>query len=203
MDMEVIKGYVEAHDYLIRSFEAIDSAVLLSPVVAFMPTQASHIADIGAGTGRDASWLASMGHSVVAIEPVEQFRTSGKLLHQSPAIEWVDDYLPGLTSVVQNRVKFDFILIVSVWHHLNNDDRILALHNLRSILKDGCMMVISLRMGPGSESRKSYPTDIVEMTDMAMDSGFGVVASIEAPSVQPGNRQAGVKWNWLVLEALA
>jgi 2-polyprenyl-3-methyl-5-hydroxy-6-metoxy-1,4-benzoquinol methylase len=62
MDQSVINGYVTDSDYLIQAFEAIDSAVLLSHISAFLPEVPADIVDIGAGTGRDAEWLASLGH---------------------------------------------------------------------------------------------------------------------------------------------
>ena len=46
------------------------------------------VLDVGAGTGRDASWFAANGHRTVAVEPSEAMQTIGKRLHPSPDIEW-------------------------------------------------------------------------------------------------------------------
>lgn len=52
------------------------------------------VLDIGAGTGRDAAWLAERGHEVVAVEPSEALRREGQHGHPHPRIRWLNDRLP-------------------------------------------------------------------------------------------------------------
>jgi SAM-dependent methyltransferase len=47
-------------------YEAIDPAALHGWLPDLLPAT---ILDVGAGSGRDAAWLASLGHEVVASEP--------------------------------------------------------------------------------------------------------------------------------------
>ena len=52
---------------------------------------------MGAGSGRDAAWLASLGHEVIAVEPSDQMRARAQELHAgAPGITWINDRLPGL-----------------------------------------------------------------------------------------------------------
>jgi protein-L-isoaspartate O-methyltransferase len=37
-----------------------------------LPSQPALALDVGAGSGRDAAWLLSLGHQVIAVEPSEQ-----------------------------------------------------------------------------------------------------------------------------------
>ncbi len=47
--------------------------------------------DVGAGSGRDAAWLASKGYGVIAVEPSAKLRTAAKHLHPEATIRWLDD----------------------------------------------------------------------------------------------------------------
>jgi hypothetical protein len=47
----------------------------------YLPERAAGLLalDVGAGSGRDAGWLASLGYEVVAVEPAEAMRREGAL----------------------------------------------------------------------------------------------------------------------------
>ena len=70
---EILKGYEDAASDgdLIQRLDGISSVDLFAPVIEHFPQQPSHVLDIGAGTGRDAAWLASLSHIVVAVEHVD------------------------------------------------------------------------------------------------------------------------------------
>jgi protein-L-isoaspartate O-methyltransferase len=55
-----------------------------------LPEQSGLILDVGAGSGRDAAWLASLGHEVIAVEPSEQIRVRARELHaDATGITWM------------------------------------------------------------------------------------------------------------------
>src|ERR1700730_11567596 len=93
---EVLQSYAAASADLITRFEGVSPARLYAPIADLLPSSPSRIVDIGAGTGRDAAWLADKGHDVVAVEPVDEFRRAGIALHKSQRIEWLKDRLPDL-----------------------------------------------------------------------------------------------------------
>src|SRR4051812_45736794 len=84
----ILSGYEESSAGLIDRFEAIDPAALYASVAEAFPDAPRRILDIGAGTGRDAAWLAAQGHQVLAVEPVDALRRAGQRLHPEPAIRW-------------------------------------------------------------------------------------------------------------------
>jgi predicted RNA methylase len=69
MNIDVYEGYRRNAEELIKRFEEISSADVLAPVIPFLGNLPARVIDIGAGTGRDAAWLAALGYSVVAVEP--------------------------------------------------------------------------------------------------------------------------------------
>ena len=92
------RGYAEQAEDLVAKYEAIDFAAKHGAVLPFLPAAPASVLDIGAGTGADAAWLAARGYRVVAVEPTAALRSRAMALHPSPAIEWIDDSLPGTAS---------------------------------------------------------------------------------------------------------
>ena len=96
-----------------------------------IPAAPCRILDVGAGTGRDAAWLAGMGHRVTAVEPTEAMRLRAIKLHPSPLIEWLDDSLPELARVRSGGELFDLILLSAVWMHFDLAQRREAMASAR------------------------------------------------------------------------
>ena len=192
----VLQGYATASEELISRFEAISSAQLYQPVLDLLPTPPSRIADIGAGTGRDAAWLASTGHAVIAVEPVSKLRQAGMALHDSANIEWVDDRLPQLGEL-RLRGRFDSVLLSAVWQHLDDHQRRCAMRSLAALTRPGGMVIMSLRHGCGASNRQVHDVSPDDTIDQALHAGFELIRKCRAESLQAINRAAGVRWTWL------
>lgn len=65
------------------------------------------VLDIGAGSGRDARFLAAKGLSVVAVEPAEGIRERAQQYTINQSVHWLDDKLPELRQVFSLQTKFD------------------------------------------------------------------------------------------------
>jgi protein-L-isoaspartate O-methyltransferase len=197
----VLRGYAADAAELIPRFEALLTTDVLAPVMTMIPTRPCRVLEVGAGTGRDAAWLAAQGHSVVAVEPVDELREAGMALHPDEKIQWVNDRLPTLHRLDAD-TRYDLILAVAVWQHLRVDEHRQAIGTLASKAAPQGRLIISLRHGPGSASRPCYPADAERIAAYAQDEGMRLRLKCPAPSVQPRNRDAGVTWTWLCLERL-
>ena len=93
---QVIKAYATASPKLIDRYNSVSSLDLFKPVIDLLPSSPARVVDVGAGPGRDAAWLADMGHTVLAVEPVKEFRDAGMAADSLLKIEWIDDRLPEL-----------------------------------------------------------------------------------------------------------
>lgn len=197
----VIDGYTAAATpELIARFEGLHTQDVYAPVIDLLPATPVHIADIGAGTSRDAAWFARQGHCVLAVEPVRALREAGMALHVNTGrLAWLDDRLPRFAET-QKHGPFGLVTLCAVWHHLDDDDRLLALASLARITASGGTLIMSLRHGPGTEGRTAFPVSAAATMQAARRAGFAIVRKADADSVQPGNRSRGVRWTWLVLE---
>lgn len=193
-----IQGYAEQATDLIERYEAIDFVDKHQAVLHLLPMAPGWVLDIGAGTGADAAWLAHRGHRVVAVEPTSAFRSHGMAIHRSRSIEWVDDSLPGLEHITRRRQRFDLVMLTAVWMHLDEPERRLAMPNVASLLAPDGMLVMSIRRGPVPAGRRMYDVSAEETVALAEASGLRAVLTVETPSAQAVNRDAGVTWLRLV-----
>lgn len=124
------------------------------------------VLDVGAGTGRDASWFAAHGHRIVAVEPSPAMQQIGKRLHPDPKIEWRFDSLPGLAKTRASGEKYDLILLSAVWMHVNPDYRKQALETLRDLLKSDGKIYLTLRIGPSEPARGIHRVSVEGLEEL-------------------------------------
>lgn len=195
-----IAGYeAEAAD-LIDRFEAIDCGEVYAPVAHLLPASSSRIADIGAGTGRDAAWFADQGHSVLAVEPADGLRLAGAARHTSPRITWLKDSLPGLFTTLARGETFDRVILCGVWQHIDATQRAIAMPKLAQLTAPGGLILMSVRHGPGPAARPVFNAPAEDTIAMAEACGLYLVFRRNVAAVQQANRDLGVTFTWLALE---
>jgi SAM-dependent methyltransferase len=196
----ILEGYAKAATpSFIAVYDELAPALIYRHVIDLFPATACRVADIGAGTGRDAAWLAEKGCDVVAVEPVNAFREAGQTLHRSDKIVWRDDRLPHLANMPPDE-HFELIILCAVWQHLSDDDRTLAIPRLATLMAPGGRLIMSLRHGPGGKGRPVFPVSAETTIEAATSCGLQLLRKRDAESVQEKNRAMGVCWTWLVLE---
>ncbi|MCC9707061.1 class I SAM-dependent methyltransferase [Streptomyces sp. MNU76] len=164
-------------------------------MLPLFPPPPGRVADLGAGSGRDAAALARLGHQVVAVEPTPELREIGKRLHADVPIEWIDSALPGLPGV---HGPFDLVLIVAVWMHLEYGDREAAMTRVRSLLSPMGRVLITLRHGPAPSGRRMFDVPLSETIRLGRRVGLDPLAVREQPDLQG---RAEISWSALVLQA--
>lgn len=194
---EALRIYAENAEQLATRYETVDVDAVFAPLASLLPEAPACIADIGAGTGRDAAWLAARAHRVTAVEPTPGLRDAGIARH-GDSLEWVSDTLPDLTAL-GNRT-FDLIFVNAVWHHLDESSRQTAMSRLSKLTRAGGRILVSLRHGPLPKGQPIEPLDTEQEIDRAQRAGLQLVERIVTDSRQEHNRQADVTWTWLALE---
>ena len=174
------EGYAEEAEALVRQYESVRFADVHRHVLHLIPRAPSDVLDIGAGTGRDVSALASMGHRVVAVEPTAEFRARAARLHPSPRIEWVNDHLPHLPHLSRRGDRFDVVMITAVWIHLDPEQRREAMPTLVTLLRAGGLLALNLRHGPTPPGgRRLFETSADETCDLAASHGFRTIVRVD------------------------
>ena len=171
-----------------ESIRATDANSWLRKDLPIMP---AHVLDVGAGSGRDAAWLSSLGHKVVAVEPSARMTAHARRLGRCENIEWIDDRLPHLAKVSARRARFDFILANAMWMHVHPSERGPAIAALLRLLSSGGMLAIAFSQGTPLANRPFFECPGDEILDFALNQGArlvkfrkGVRSSMSPPWVQ-------------------
>jgi SAM-dependent methyltransferase len=191
------EGYAEEAEDLFKRYESISGAETHKAILHLIPAAESHVLDVGAGTGRDAAWFASMGHRVTAVEPTEAMRLPAMKLHPSPAIEWLDDSLPELALVRSRGEPFDLILLSAVWMHFDSAQRREAMASLAALLRTGGTLIMRVRHGPVPQGRRMFEIPDEETIELAGAHDLHTVLNQRVESALQANRDAGVSWTHL------
>jgi SAM-dependent methyltransferase len=183
---------------LAASYESLQAARLNDWFVDALPAAPACVLDVGAGSGRDAAWLASLGFDVVAVEPSVSMVREARRLHDNVSIHWVEgDALPGLDRTLRRGQAFDFILLSAVWMHLPPTDRPRAFRKLVSLLKPGGRMALSLRHGPPNEGQQIYDVTLAEIECLCRAHGAYVERAHEFVADLSGRSQ--ITWTQVLV----
>lgn len=190
-----------AHD-LFRFYLSVDPEHLHQNWSDLLPDQPGLACDIGAGSGRDATWLARMGWDVIAVEPTDELRKLGEQHTSSQtaqfgSVTWLDDRLPELKQLRALDQRFQLILISAVWMHLKPDEHERAMCIISELLVPDGLLVISLRHGPDDAGR-FHPFETNDIIELAQTCELTVSRDVRRI---PDTKRSLVSWDYLVFNA--
>lgn len=198
-----------ATQYLSKSFEQVHKSwSQFLPAIIENPN--ANILDLGAGSGRDAKYLAELSvkcHKIenqiqiIAVEPANELSAIGKKTTHGLNVKWLEDSLPALTHVTKQDISFDLILLSAVWMHISPSDRARSMRKLANLLKPGGIIVISLRHGQTEEEctqRKMHTVCADELKRLATD--VGLFTKLETPKEEDKLGRNHLLWQTVVLQ---
>lgn len=197
MSANNITYYSQQAESLSAQYDNISFTDVHSDWLRHLPDQGWAL-DVGAGSGRDAAYLANKGLSVVAVEPAEGMRSLARAKYSHPNIHWIDDTLPELQKVFALQIKFDLILLSAVWMHIAPSQRERAFRKLSSLLKPNGKLVISLRHGECHDERVMYEVSTSEQAQLASKFGLSYELATSQMATDKLGRD-GVSWQTVVL----
>lgn len=191
--------YTDNASTLFTRYQALDSEIVHAPWKKLLPDQPGLACDIGAGSGRDACWLAEKGWDVVAVEPSRELREFGEAHTDSQSfnkggITWLDDKLPNLKKLRALDQHFHLILISAVWMHLTPNQHARAMRIVSDLLAPSGMLIISLRRGP-DEANRFHLVSSSELIHHAQQRAL--VPELHKENVPDSKRQE-IAWDILV-----
>ena len=161
--------YSENARILAREYNSLNPDSLHESWSHFISDSPGIALDIGAGTGRDANWLADKGWDVVGVEPCKEFRDlAQKNSHEN--VIWLDDELPDLKTLRTAGHRFNLILLSAVWMHVAPGKRERAFRIISELLMPGGILVISLRHSNNEQEnieRRFHPVSSDELEQFA------------------------------------
>ncbi len=174
-------AWYDAHaEDVAAQYEGVSSESVHGWLTDLLPAPSATVLDVGAGSGRDAAWLANKGYDVVATEPSSKMRESATRVHPDPRIQWSSDALPGLPELTRSGLSFDLILASAVWMHVPPGQRSRAFRKMINLLKPGGIIAITLRQGYADPQRGMHPVTAGEIEDLARNHGAFVERRTES-----------------------
>ena len=170
-------GWYETHAAEAAArYESVAAEEVNGWLLDFLPEPPACVLDVGAGSGRDTAWLASLGHEVIAVDPSPGMLAQARLRHPGLAVRYLHDGLPELTRTLRTGISFDFVLVNAVWMHVPPADRRRAFRKLVTLLKPGGVIAFTLRHPPDT-ARGMHPVSGVEIEELARQHGAFVERS--------------------------
>lgn len=194
--MAIIPHYQQHAARLVEQYESRSFPEIHEGLLDMLPPPGATVLDVGAGSGRDAAWLAEHGYDVVAVEPSDAMLAHARKLHTSSRIHWVSDSLPDLANVRRLGLSFDFILLSAVWMHIPPAARQRSLRKLATLLAPKGRIAISLRLGPPDTERAMYEVSLPELSNLAQQFGLRIVRTNDS---QDKLGRSEVSWTSVVL----
>ncbi|MQY12631.1 hypothetical protein SRB5_27670 [Streptomyces sp. RB5] len=187
-------GYGAEADDLARRYEGRGAADLHAAELHLFPAEPCRVLEIGAGTGRDAAWLAGLGHTVTATEPTAEMLAHARRLHGDSGVVWLPAGLPELPGVGG---EFDFVLLSAVWMHLDAGERAAGMRRLAGLLAPGGRVFLTLRHGPVPEGRRMFDVSGDETVELGAVHGLDAVENSTGHADYSG--RPGVSWTRVLL----
>lgn len=195
-------GYAaEAPELLIR-YEGYAFEDIYRGMLDYLPPPPACAIDVGAGTGRDAAALVKRGYHVTAVEPTRELREGGRARHADATIDWIDAHLPALRMIAPD-LRFDLVLVMAVWMHLDADDRRAGMARLAELMAPRARLLLTLRHGPVPTGRRMFDVTAAETIAIARANDLRVLMAKDVGSIGDENIRAGVTWTHLVFEAIS
>ena len=194
------KGYDRFVSCFVESSQSLSLKEAYKDFIQFLQPISGRVLDVGAGAGQNSAALAELGYSVVAVEPMSEFLDAARIKYSSLPISWLIGSLPMIECLASDQRKFDLILVIGVWHHLDEVERAQAMERLASLLNNGGICAFSLRNGPPGIGTHVYPTDANHTVKQAKQMGLTCIFIEEdQPSIL--KNKDDVKWARLVFRS--
>lgn len=149
--------YYDAHaDKFFKQYRSLEAAEVLKDVLHAIPGTPSLVLDVASGSGRDSEFLASLGHTVISVEPAKALRDKAVDLGQGVRVVQFDSSLPFLEGLERFDGGFDFILCVAAWMHLKPMERGEAACRLYGLLKKGGRAAVTFKVAPPEPERAMF-----------------------------------------------
>ncbi|MEZ7227732.1 class I SAM-dependent methyltransferase [Alteromonas sp. DY56-G5] len=193
-----IKHYSEKAQHYFDLYNSVDAeSVHTDWKASLQQAEVGFALDVGAGSGRDANWLAEKGWKVIAVEPANELRNLAQA-NSHNSVTWCNASLPALTALPQAPKTYDLILLSAVWMHLPKDERQPALKRLAELLSENGAMIITLRHGPSFDEREMFEVSKDEIKKIAKANSLSLLDSSKVPLEDSLNRKS-INWETMIL----
>lgn len=184
---------------LVFKYNSLNPEVLHASWSRFIPDDPGIALDIGAGSGRDANWLAEKGWDVIAVEPCKEFREQAQRNSHANVI-WQNDELPELKSLRTAGHRFNLILLSAVWMHVLPNKRERAFRIISELLTPGGILVFALRHGNDEQENLDRGFHTVSSGELEKYAKQRALAQVFYEGSEDHLARSNVRWETVVFQ---
>lgn len=202
MPKQTIAHYHQHADHFKSQYDSVSAQDVHADWSYLLTEQTpGSVLDVGAGSGRDAHWLAQQGWRVTAVEPAQGLRELG---HRTTGdqVHWIDTQLPLLPDLEAPAQGYDLILLSAVWMHLPAAERPRAFARLSELLANAGMLIITLRFGPSDPARPMYPVSVEELAQLATQHRMQLKALNDGDASTDFLKRQEVSWQTVCIQRM-
>lgn len=199
ISLRAVNYYSENARSLAAKYNSLNPESLHKSWSRLIPDDPGIALDVGAGSGRDANWLAEKGWDVVAVEPCKEFREQAQMNSHDNVI-WLDDELPELKKLRTAGHRFNLIMLSAVWMHISENKRERAFRIISELLAPGGILVFTLRHGNSEQEnleRGFFPVSSGELEEFGKERAL---AQVFCTGSEDHMDRSDVHWETLVFK---
>ncbi|MBT5934392.1 bifunctional 2-polyprenyl-6-hydroxyphenol methylase/3-demethylubiquinol 3-O-methyltransferase UbiG [Sulfurimonas sp.] len=176
--MRTVEYYDKNSLTLIKRYDSADMSLLYQVLLKYIPKK-SIVLDIGFGSGRDLSFLNNEGYDIWGIDPSNNFVMNAKKRFPSIQNHFLQAAVPFDANTIGSDKKFDAIVCIAMWMHLNRDTYADSVASIVSVAKSNATVVISYSEGSRVDDERCFEeVDLKYMNKLFKDNGFTLVETI-------------------------
>lgn len=192
--------YADAASSLKDRYGSVAFEDVHGPLLTYLPEPGARVADIGAGSGRDARALADRGYNVVAVEPSAAMRRHASLVDTRKGVRWFDDRLPDLAHLTASSMLFEFVLCSAVLMHMAPEDLPRSFQSLAGLMVPRGRLAVSIR-SPRADDRPGVYSEHGSPLILGVAEAAGLTL-LEHGAAQDVLSRADTTWRWFLFEQL-
>lgn len=138
--------YSKNYDSLIKKYNSANMSTLYKLFDKYI-TKNTKVLDIGFGSCRDLLYLDNLGCKVYGIDETKEFVENAKKVFPPKESNFYQDSLPNLINNNFFNKKFDAIICIAVWMHLEHEEYEESIRNIVKLLSTNATLIISYSKG--------------------------------------------------------
>lgn len=151
---------------LIDRYENADMSLLHQVFLQYLPT-GSKVLDIGFGSGRDLEFLKKNGYDIWGIDPSIKFVENVKKRFPDISEHFIQSRIPFCTNRLSFPAKFNAIVSIAMWMHLQKAEYKDVIKNIAEITADKATVIISFSTGKRAQDERSFEdVDLAYMIEL-------------------------------------
>lgn len=167
--------YNEKSSEFIQKYDKVNMSSLHELLLKEISTN-SNVLDIGFGSGRDLQFLHDNNCNIWGIDSSKEFVQNALQRFPTRQRYFFKAHIPFDKKLFEIDVKFDLIICIAIWMHLEHSEYEAAVHSIVSVTKPNSTIVISYSKGERTDDPRYFEkVDLAYIIDLFKKSGFKLV----------------------------